>query len=493
MKTRNRIISIFSALMLTLPLFAGCASHVGGGDAADTASTDTPDTVTEAKYTGLEARDFEGADFTILNRAQSPNYNAHPYPEIEAETQNGETLNDAVWLRNLTLSEKYNINLKSVTKPQHGDIRSELGKAVSAGDAMYDAAFPGLSASFQLATDGMIFKITDVPFIDPGKPWWRGNILESTSFGGKSYFIVGDMNVGAMNSAGIVYFNKQICSDYALESPYDLVDAGSWTLEAMTRLSAEVTHDLDGDGVYTEKDCYGTECSSFAWQPLFYGSGQLLIGKDADDMPYLDADSEKNYNAISAVVAFLNNKESTFNVNHTTGIADLGALTVQMFRDSQALFFVELIYGVPQFRDMNDDFGIIPVPKANEKQEMYSSYLHNNNATAVVVPLNTADLEMSGMLLEDMAFYSSETISPAFYDIMLKSKYTRDEDSARMLDIILNNFTVDLALVMSSYGIDIDSLMRNAATKNETAILSTIAANADKYKEILNKAAELLK
>ena len=62
-----------------------------------------------------------------------------------------------------------------------------------------------------------------------------------------------------------------------------------------------------------------------------------------------------------------------------------------------------------------------------------------------------------------------------------------------MLDIILNNFTVDLALVMSSYGIDIDSLMRNAATKNETAILSTIAANADKYKEILNKAAELLK
>lgn len=277
-----------------------------------------------------------------------------------------------------------------------------------------------------------------------------------------------------------------------MESPYALVDEGAWTLEAMTRLSAEVTHDVNGDGILDENDTYGTECSSFAWQPLFYGSGQLLIAKDENDLPYLDAASEQNYNTISAVVTFLNNDSSTFNVNHTTGISDLGALTVDMFQHDQSLFFIELLYGVPEFREMESDFGLLPLPKADENQAEYSTYLHPDNATSVVVPVVNTELDRTGVILEDMAFYSSEMVRPAFYDIMLKSKFARDNDSARMLDIILSRTTVDLALIMKNSGIDIDSLMRTAATKGTTDILSTIAANEQKYNTILEKAIEAL-
>jgi hypothetical protein len=295
-----------------------------------------------------------------------------------------------------------------------------------------------------------------------------------------------------MNASGIVYFNKQILSDYNLDSPYAIVDNGKWTLDAMTTLSAQVTHDADGNGTLDQYDVFGTECSSFAWQPLFYGSGQLLIAKDASDMPYLDAASEQNYDAISAVVAFLNNDASTFNVNHTTGVADLGALTVDMFRNDQALFFVELMYGVPEFRDMESDFGLLPLPKATEAQSRYSTYLHPGNATTVVVPVINTELDRAGMILEDMAFYSSQYVRPAFYDVMLKSKFARDDDSARMLDIILSEFTIDLALIMNTSGIDIDNLMRTAATKGTTDILSTIAANDQKYAAILQKAVDAL-
>ena len=62
----------------------------------------------------------------------------------------------------------------------------------------------------------------------------------------------------------------------------------------------------------------------------------------------------------------------------------------------------------------------------------------------------------------------------------------------RMLDIILHEFTIDLALIMSTSGIDIDSLMRTAATKGTTDILSSIAANDQKYAEILRKAVDAL-
>lgn len=263
-------------------------------------------------------------------------------------------------------------------------------------------------------------------------------------------------------------------------------------MDAMTELSASVTHDVNGDGVLDENDTYGTECSSFAWQPLFYGSGQLLIAKDESDLPYLDAASEQNYNTITAVVTFLNNDSSTFNVNHTTGISDLGALTVDMFQHDQSLFFIELLYGVPEFREMESDFGLLPLPKANEEQEEYSTYLHPDNATAVVVPVVNTELDRTGVILEDRAFYSSELVRPAFYDIMLKSKFARDNDSARMLDIILSHTTVDLALIMKNSGIDIDNLMRTAATKGTTDILSTIAANEQKYNTISEKAVDAL-
>ena len=209
-------------------------------------------------------------------------------------------------------------------------------------------------------------------------------------------------------------------------------------------------------------------------------------------MPYLDAASENNYDAIAAVVAFLNNDASTYNVNHSTGVSDLGALTVDMFKNDQALFFIELMYGVPEFREMESDFGLLPLPKATEAQNQYSTYLHPGNATSMAVPVINTELDKAGMILEDMAFYSGEYVRPAFYDIMLKSKFARDNDSARMLDIILHEFTIDLALIMNTSGIDIDSLMRTAATKGTTDILSSIAANDQKYAEILRKAVDAL-
>ncbi len=485
MKQPNKLFT----LLLTALLLTSCGSTV------DTTVTDTTptDTIPETEaYNGLEAKDFGGVTFTILNREKSPNYNAHPNPEVSAEELTGEVLNDSVYNRNQILQEKYNITLASVVFPNHGDINNELQKAITAGDSLYDAVFPGFEVAFQMAMNGSLYELSEIPHLQTDRAWWWSTVAENTSVLSANYFISGDMNIGAMNASGLIYFNKQILSDHQMASPYAIVDDGKWTLSVMAELSAQVTYDVDGNGVMDHSDAYGTVSSSFGWQPLFYGSGQLLIAKTVDDLLYLDAASEQNYDHIAAVVRFLNNQESTYNVNHSKGFSDLGKLTVDMFYNDQALFFVEVMYGVPEFREMESDFGLLPLPKANEAQQNYSTYLHAGNATAVAVPVINTDLDRTWMILEDMAFYSSEYVRPAFYDIMLKSKFARDDDSARMLDIILSNFTIDLALVMKNSGIDIDNLMRTAATNGTTDILSSIAANEQKYDEILHKAQETL-
>ncbi len=479
-------------LLLAALLLTSC-----GGTPAETTANGADTTAetaveTEPAYNGLEAEDFGGVTFTILNRQKSPNYNAHPNPEISAPEQTGEVLNDSVYNRNQTLEEKYNISLVSAEFADHGAINNELKKAITAGDALYDAVFPGFEVAFQMAMDGSLYELSEIPHLQTDKEWWWNTVAENTSIAGKNYFISGDMNIGAMNASGLIYFNKQILSDHQLESPYTIVDEGKWTLETMAALSAHVTYDVNGDGAMDHNDAYGTVSSSFGWQPLFYGSGQLLIAKDGTDTPYLEAGSEQNYDHISAVVGFLNDQSTTYNVNHSKGFSDLGKLTVDMFYNNQALFFIEVMYGVPEFREMESDFGLLPLPKANEAQQSYSTYLHAGNATAVAVPIINTSLDRTGKILEDMAFYSSEHVRPAFYDIMLKSKFARDDDSARMLDIILSNFTIDLALVMRNSGIDIDQMMRTAATNGTTDILSSIAAKDQKYAEVLKKAVDTL-
>jgi len=47
-------------------------------------------------------------------------------------------------------------------------------------------------------------------------------------------------------------------------------------------------------------------------------------------------------------------------------------------------------------------------------------------------------------MLEALQSESAKTVRPAYYDIALKTKYTRDDDSVEMLDLIFNTRVVDI-------------------------------------------------
>ena len=59
------------------------------------------------------------------------------------------------------------------------------------------------------------------------------------------------------------------------------------------------------------------------------------------------------------------------------------------------------------------------------------------------VPKTNSDLERTGIILEALARESSDTVIPAYYDVTLKNKLLRDDDSVKMLDIIFGNRKLD--------------------------------------------------
>jgi hypothetical protein len=108
-----------------------------------------------------------------------------------------------------------------------------------------------------------------------------------------------------------------------------------------------------------------------------------------------------------------------------------------MFPGDQALFWSEVVHWATILRNMDSDFGIIIHPKYDESQTGYQNYV---GAPPVLgVPVSASDIERTGMVLEALCYESTDTVIKAYYDVLLKTKISRDDESEGMLDIMFKN------------------------------------------------------
>ena len=90
---------------------------------------------------------------------------------------------------------------------------------------------------------------------------------------------------------------------------------------------------------------------------------------------------------------------------------------------------------------MDTDFGILPLPKYDENQEKYETL---NWSGFMVIPATAGDLEMVGTVVENLGYLNDKIVLPAFYEILLGQKISRNEESSQMLDIIFEGSVYDL-------------------------------------------------
>lgn len=48
---------------------------------------------------------------------------------------------------------------------------------------------------------------------------------------------------------------------------------------------------------------------------------------------------------------------------------------------------------------MEMDFGLIPLPKVDDQQEKYATFIHGYYGSAVQIPVTNTNLEMTGKIL----------------------------------------------------------------------------------------------
>lgn len=115
-----------------------------------------------------------------------------------------------------------------------------------------------------------------------------------------------------------------------------------------------------------------------------------------------------------------------------------------MFISNQALFDFNEFHAIEQLRQMDTDFGILPIPLLDSSQESYYHTINPYVGSVLCVPIDNSDLDRTGYILDALGAESKNELTPAYYEVYLKTKGARDDDSEAIIDLVLGTLKYDL-------------------------------------------------
>lgn len=207
-----------------------------------------------------------------------------------------------------------------------------------------------------------------------------------------------------------------------------------------------VAGDIDGNGVIDENDRFGLYINEQACPALYYSLGFSLISNKNGNLsvnPLSERDTALNE---LIVKLFNNNNSNLFGKDVTVDFMTTAAY--KPFNQNNLLFTFFALTAVEAMRMTDDEFGIVPVPKFDTEQEWISS---NYGCTLSAIPVNTPDVDRSAIILEALNAESYRSVTPVYYESVLKGKLARDNDSEEMLDMIFGNLQFDFGFIHSNH------------------------------------------
>ena len=493
---KGKIKFCFLILLTILFLLISCNSEKptksddSGGENADSSDNgeNTAETTTSPGETRIQSElpemDFGGYVFNVLSHEEESGDWVGTVPrEIISETETGDSINDAVYKRNSIITEKYNFE---IAMQCYADENAALRKAVKADEDIYDAVIMIIYRVNPIITSGLLTDVSNLTYVDLSKPWWD-SAVNSMSIDRKNYLLAGDMLILDNEATNALIFNKDLLTALDIELPYKSVSDGTWTMDKFTGLMKDVALDLNGDGVLTPfDDRYGFIAYNDTLLALLVSGGGNLALKDENDMPYICFNDEKNVTIAEKAMDLMYNPYvlNAQQVGGATAHTEHLDAYLRGFEENRTLFMWIRMRVVELYRGLETNFGILPMPKFSETQENYYSLVSPYTGVMLGIPQTASDLERTSVILEALAAESRYTLKPAYYDIVLQRKFTRDEESRDMLDIIFNSRIYDIG---SIYNFGNVASYNSLASTNSRDVMSFYDKSVSKMEKDIEK------
>ncbi len=485
----------FLALLLVfatmISVLVACA-EAENGDPSDTTAAE--ENTEPSKLDNIpDDLKFEGEDVVILSRA----FLGWTWDEVAVPELNSEPVNDAIFNRNVKVSDRLNINIVSspIEDADQNKPIEEIKRAVLAGSDEYDLMAGACYLMLTTALEGTFRDLTQLEYLDLSQDYWTQDYNEVISYNNRQYTATGMIALSIYRFAFVTMFNKDEFDNKSVPYLYEAVSNNEWTLDYQAQLAEDFYQDLNGNSKKDEEDFFGLITSPYiSTDPYWASCGLRIVEKNADGEYEYVLDTARLSNVTDKVL-HLFYESGTLVYPHTALDAEQDDIRIAFANGNGAMCTTRLVAAEQgDIRDMEQQYGIVPMPKYDEAQAEYGTLQHDQ-FTVYAVPSTVSEdkLPMLGAVLEVMASESLRTVKPAYYEIALKRKYMSDPVAWDMLDLIFNTVKIDAGIVYTAALGNPHDQLRQIITSKKNTVSSkfkkmdkTVAKNLSKMEKKLD-------
>lgn len=346
------------------------------------------------------------------------------------------------------------LNVSVICEKHSADtMLADLKAANRAGEYFADLVMLPQSQMGAYIADGAVANLRSLPGFNTDAEYYYPSSLGAGGGGDAVYAAAGPASI-TPDCLSAVYFNTELCKTLGLESPYDLVDRGEWTVDKYLEYCAAASV-----GGYYSTGAQNT--AAYLADLLYFGCGQKLVDVPLGAYPTLAVGSE------SAAAAMTKVREA-YNVSGALPALE----SIDAFTSGKSLFLIDNLSIMNSISNSSCKWGILPMPKYDSAQSDYCSLAYYGDAMFFCVPTGAPDYTLAADLIAAVNILSFGSVPDAY--VTNASYYSlRDNQSIRMMDIIISNPVYDMSYTFA----EVYNAVPNAtfaAIRNNAGGISTV-------------------
>lgn len=405
----------------------------------------------------LPQEDYKGKVFYIA----LPNSDEHGY-QFYASKPTGNLETDAIYRWKKKVQDTFNMKVE-YNDSWGNDYVAAAGAEIAIGSSKYhlyghyayqisDFIIQGYFQDWNAL--GQQTNASGQKYLDLSATRWDQKLNSEVTYNGKLLSLTGDLGVSKLQSAMATFVNSNLLRDYCdmtNEDLYAIVNAGEWTFEKFKQLTAMIYED-DSQPGKTIGDTLGylstTGNSLDIWFPAF--NIETTKRDEVNNTISATFMDSFNVNVIDELRKFYYDGDTVL-----MGYGkDLGDSAENKFRNEELGFCTttfKSVYGQNGFNNMQA-FGIVPTPKYSESQEVYRTKLNDRYTIwGIAKCLNDADRQFTAHITDALCAESSETLYYQYYEVLLKNRYSKEPETAKMVDKVMENPHFDTTIQFGTY------------------------------------------
>ncbi len=483
MKITKLLALLLAVCMLfsLMPMMVSCGDEEGTKDTEkDDGKNDGPvapeDYTQDAGHTmsglyGYELKpvdgiDYKGERFNILV-PKSEGWVVSRDFASEYSEKGSDVIQDAAYERVLAVNGLYNTEINAITTKSN--VASEAQNDIEGQLGTFDLILCDVTSVGSLSIQHLLADLTefDGEEIQLDAPWYNQNFVDNMSIGGRLFYVIGDFSIIDNEGITAIQFNMDLFDEYDLGNPYTMVYDGTWTVDAMHALCKGRVNDYDGSGSIDQYDEFGL-LAGYSNIIFFMTGGACFVAqKDESDLPYLSLNNSRTLSMLDKMLDMF--YDSTSSVDFSTFTKDSAVPNAteycnKVFMEDRCLMRQVAMYRVTQTRSMTSDFGFLPMPKYDQSQEEYY-HMYSSASPAVAIPSYMKPgrtVSDAAAVMEALSYYGRTILLYQYYDVVMKGRIARDQDSRKVLDIIFDASYFDIG-ACNNFG-KINSVFYGSAT-----------------------------